>query len=120
MSETKNASQAPADKRAKTDVLCSLDQLKANTIVVADTGDFKLINQYKPTDATTNPSLILQAANKPEYSALIDEAMRTEFEFYAGVIHQTDCDVYLILSNLCKTNSKHQHERNKTRFISKL
>jgi transaldolase len=75
MSETKNVSQAPADKRVKTDGLCSLDQLKEKTIVVADTGDFKLIDQYKPTDATTNPSLILQAANKPEYSALIDEAI---------------------------------------------
>ena len=38
----------------------SLDQLKGMTVVVADTGDFNSIEKYKPTDATTNPSLLLQ------------------------------------------------------------
>ncbi|KAJ1957513.1 sedoheptulose-7-phosphate:D-glyceraldehyde-3- phosphate transaldolase [Linderina pennispora] len=52
-----------------------LDQLKSYTTVVADTGDFESIAQYKPTDATTNPSLILAAANKPQYAHLIDEAI---------------------------------------------
>jgi transaldolase len=36
-----------------------LDQFKKQTIVVADTGDFESIKKYSPTDATTNPSLIL-------------------------------------------------------------
>ncbi|KAJ2722321.1 sedoheptulose-7-phosphate:D-glyceraldehyde-3- phosphate transaldolase [Coemansia sp. Benny D115] len=52
-----------------------LDQLKQYTTVVADTGDFDSIAQYKPTDATTNPSLILAAAGKPQYAPLIDEAI---------------------------------------------
>ena len=54
----------------------SLDQLKATgTTVVSDSGDFASIAKYKPQDATTNPSLILAAAKKPEYAKLIDEAV---------------------------------------------
>ena len=52
-----------------------LEQLKSFTTVVADTGEFEEIKKYKPTDATTNPSLILAAANLPEYQFLIEEAM---------------------------------------------
>ncbi|KAJ2782302.1 sedoheptulose-7-phosphate:D-glyceraldehyde-3- phosphate transaldolase [Coemansia interrupta] len=52
-----------------------LDQLKQYTTVVADTGDFDSIAQYKPTDATTNPSLILAASGKSQYAHLIDEAI---------------------------------------------
>jgi transaldolase len=44
-----------------------LDQLKQFTVVVADTGDFESMKAYQPRDATTNPSLILQAAEKAEY-----------------------------------------------------
>ena len=53
----------------------ALNQLKSHTIVVADTGDFESMRAFKPTDATTNPSLILQAANIAKYGALIDEAV---------------------------------------------
>ncbi|KAL5483469.1 TAL1 [Sanghuangporus weigelae] len=54
----------------------SLDQLKqTGTVVVSDSGDFESIDVYKPQDATTNPSLILAAANKPGYSRLIDAAV---------------------------------------------
>ncbi|SPN99951.1 probable transaldolase [Cephalotrichum gorgonifer] len=54
----------------------SLEQLKASgTVVVSDTGDFASIAQYKPQDATTNPSLILAASKKAEYAALIDNAV---------------------------------------------
>ncbi len=42
-----------------------LDQLKTMTTVVADTGDFETLAQYKPQDSTTNPSLIYQAAQMP-------------------------------------------------------
>ncbi len=52
-----------------------LDQLKKMTTVVADTGDFDSIKQFKPTDATTNPSLILAASQQEEYKHLIDEAI---------------------------------------------
>jgi transaldolase len=55
----------------------SLDQLKATgTVVVSDSGDFESIDAYKPQDATTNPSLILAAANKPQYQKLIDVAVQ--------------------------------------------
>ncbi|CAE6394489.1 unnamed protein product [Rhizoctonia solani] len=54
----------------------SLDQLKAaGTVVVSDTGDFNSIAVYKPQDATTNPSLILAAAGKPDYAKIIDAAV---------------------------------------------
>jgi transaldolase len=53
-----------------------LDQLKQITTVVADTGDFESMKAYKPQDATTNPSLILQAAAKPEYRHLVEQAVR--------------------------------------------
>ena len=48
-----------------------LDALKTLTTVVADTGDFHLIKQFQPQDATTNPSLILKAVQKPEYAPLM-------------------------------------------------
>ena len=53
----------------------SLEQLRNHTIVVADTGDFEQIKLFKPTDATTNPSLILQAAKLPQYQHLIEKAV---------------------------------------------
>lgn len=52
-----------------------LDQLKAYTTVVADTGDFESMKAYQPQDATTNPSLILQAAGKDEYRPLVEKAV---------------------------------------------
>jgi transaldolase len=56
-------------------MITQLDQLKQFTKVVADTGDFESMKAYKPQDATTNPSLILQAATKPEYAHLVDKAV---------------------------------------------
>ena len=55
--------------------MSQLDELKKYTIVVADTGDFESMRAFTPQDATTNPSLILQAAGKPEYRHLIDQAI---------------------------------------------
>lgn len=52
-----------------------LDQLKKFTKVVADTGDFESIKDFKPQDATTNPSLIFAATQKPQYAHLLDEVM---------------------------------------------
>jgi transaldolase len=52
-----------------------LDQLKAMTVVVADTGDINSIKQFRPRDATTNPSLIAAAAQMPEYAKIVDEAL---------------------------------------------
>jgi len=55
--------------------ISSLDQLKAHTVVVADTGDFATMKQFQPRDATTNPSLILKAVQKPEYRPLLERAV---------------------------------------------
>ena len=53
-----------------------LEQLKKFTKVVADTGDFESMKAYQPTDATTNPSLILKAVQQPEYKPLLDKAIK--------------------------------------------
>ena len=53
-----------------------LEQLKSMTQVVADTGDLDAIIQYQPQDATTNPSLLLKAADLPRYQPLLEEAQR--------------------------------------------
>jgi transaldolase len=52
-----------------------LDALKKFTTVVADTGDFRQIDAYLPQDATTNPSLILKAVQKPEYKSLLTDTV---------------------------------------------
>lgn len=51
-----------------------LQQLRNLTTVVADTGDIEAIRKYQPTDATTNPSLLLKAAQLPQYQTLLVEA----------------------------------------------
>lgn len=53
-----------------------LEQLKQSTTVVADTGDFQSMQAYTPRDATTNPSLILKAVQKPEYRPLLEQAVQ--------------------------------------------
>ena len=53
-----------------------LDALKQFTTVVADTGDFKQLGAFKPQDATTNPSLILKAVQKPEYAPLMTDTVK--------------------------------------------
>ena len=52
-----------------------LDSLKRFTTVVADTGDIESMRQFKPQDATTNPSLLLKAAQQPDYRGLVDAAL---------------------------------------------
>ena len=53
----------------------ALNQLKKLTTVVADTGDFERMKEFAPQDATTNPSLILKAVQKPEYRSLLTETV---------------------------------------------
>jgi len=67
--EKSQAASAPAG-------LSQLEQLKKFTRVVADTGDFAQIKDYAPQDATTNPTLIFKATQKPEYQPLVEEAVR--------------------------------------------
>jgi len=52
-----------------------LEALKQFTTVVADTGDFRQLDAYKPQDATTNPSLILKAVQKPDYQPLLADTV---------------------------------------------
>lgn len=52
-----------------------LDSLKRSTVVVADTGDIDAIRRHRPQDATTNPSLLLKAAQQPQYRGLVDAAL---------------------------------------------
>uniref|UniRef100_A0A3P9C7X9 Transaldolase n=1 Tax=Maylandia zebra TaxID=106582 RepID=A0A3P9C7X9_9CICH len=70
-------SSGSPDKRRKME--SALNQLKKHTVVVADTGDFNAIDEYKPQDATTNPSLILAAAKMPAYQQLVDQAIKYAF-----------------------------------------
>ena len=53
-----------------------LEQLRGMTTVVSDTGDINSIEQYKPQDSTTNPSLIAAAAEKPEYQSIVDDVLQ--------------------------------------------
>jgi transaldolase len=57
------------------DAMNQLDALKKFTTVVADTGDFKQLGQFKPQDATTNPSLILKAVQKADYAPVLKDTM---------------------------------------------
>jgi len=52
-----------------------LESLRSMSTVVADTGDMGSIAKFKPTDSTTNPTLILKAAKLPAYASLVDEAV---------------------------------------------
>ncbi|MQQ99800.1 transaldolase [Glaciimonas soli] len=63
-----------------------LDQLKQFTTIVADTGDFQTIKAYAPRDATTNPSLILKAVQKPEYAPLLAQAVKEHATLATGDI----------------------------------
>lgn len=53
-----------------------LDSLRQHTLIVADTGDIDAIRTLQPVDATTNPSLLLKAAQQPDYSHLLDRALQ--------------------------------------------
>jgi transaldolase len=68
-------SQAETSAGAPEAPLNALEQLKRFTTVVADTGDFNSIRAYTPRDATTNPTLILKAVQKPEYAGLLKEVI---------------------------------------------
>ena len=57
-----------------------LEQLKQMTTVVADTGDINSIEKFKPTDSTTNPSLIAAAAAEPAYQSIVDDCLKTARE----------------------------------------
>ena len=70
-----------------------LESLRQYTTVVADTGDIEAIAQHRPQDATTNPSLLFQAAQMPAYHNLVEEASEVASE--QGGIHQRMADEFI-------------------------
>jgi transaldolase len=68
-------STAVAETKKTEAKLNQLEQLKKFTKVVADTADFESMKEFKPQDATTNPSLVYAATQKPEYARLLDEVL---------------------------------------------
>mmetsp|Transcript_4890 Transcript_4890/g.11449 ORF Transcript_4890/g.11449 Transcript_4890/m.11449 type:complete len:333 (-) Transcript_4890:80-1078(-) len=62
-----------------------LEELRKHTVVVCDSGDLDAIAKYKPTDATTNPSLVFQAAQLPQYRHLVEEAVAYGKAQFPGV-----------------------------------
>ena len=78
--------------------MTQLDALKQFTTVVADTGDFKQLAQFQPQDATTNPSLILKAVQKPEYAPLLKDTVarwkdRTMDEVIDRLLVRFGCEI---------------------------
>ncbi len=73
MSNTAVLEQAPSQVG-----ISALEQLRKITRIVADTGDFGTLQAFSPHDATTNPSLIYKAAEKPEYQPLLEKAVRDQ------------------------------------------
>ncbi len=73
-----------------------LDALKQFSLIVADTGDFESIRKYQPRDATTNPSLLLKAAQMPEYTDILSRTL-TETKAQAGTL---EASVKLALDKL--------------------
>lgn len=71
-----------------------LDSLKQHTQIVADTGDINAIRRLQPVDATTNPSLLLKAAQQAEYSHLLDQALRDSAGSYQRLADA--CDLFAI------------------------
>lgn len=72
-----------------------LEQLKKVTTIVADTGDIDAVKVHAPTDATTNPSLILQATEKPQYVHLVEDAVA-----YAKAKGSTQSQIKLLMEKL--------------------
>ena len=83
----------------KGELMNKLDMLKLLTTVVSDSGEFEEIKKYKPTDATTNPSLILAAASLPEYQSLIEEAIEYGKKTAPSKEHLIDCILEKVFVN---------------------
>jgi transaldolase len=86
----KKMSTGTLEKETTGTKLSQLEQLKKFTIVVADTGDFESIKDYKPQDATTNPSLIYAATQKEKYAHLLDEVIADRKKSGLSGAAQTD------------------------------
>ena len=85
-----------------------LDALKQFTTVVADTGDFKQLDAFKPQDATTNPSLILKAVQKPDYQSLLTDTVaqhrgRSLDEIMDRLLVRFGCEILSIIPGRVST-----------------
>lgn len=67
-----------------------LDSLRQHTLIVADTGDIDAIRTLQPVDATTNPSLLLKAAQQPDYAHLLDRALQQAAGSYQRIADACD------------------------------
>src|SRR5262249_24237078 len=76
-----------------------IDSLKRYTTVVADTGDIEAIAAYQPQDATTNPSLLYQAAQQPPYQHLVDDALHYAMHFPGDRAARTEAFMDQLLVN---------------------
>src|SRR5262249_23210761 len=76
-----------------------IESLKRYTTVVADTGDIDAIAEYHPQDATTNPSLLFQAAQKPQYANLVDDALHYAMHFPGDRTARTEAFMDHLLVN---------------------
>jgi transaldolase len=76
-----------------------LESLKQYSTVVADTGDIEAIAEYQPQDATTNPSLLYQAAQKPQYEHLVDDALHHAMHFPGDRAARTEAFMDKLLVN---------------------
>src|SRR5438552_3473306 len=79
--------------------MTQLESLKRFTTVVADTGDIEAIALHKPQDATTNPSLLYQAAQKPQYQHLVDDALHYAMHFPGDRAARTEAFMDKLLVN---------------------
>jgi len=85
-----------------------LDALRQYTTVVADTGDFRQMAEFKPRDATTNPSLILKAVQKPEYRPLLQQTVdqfrgRPLDEIVDRLLVRFGCDILSVIPGRVST-----------------
>src|SRR5689334_6001072 len=76
-----------------------LESLRQYTTVVADTGDIDAIAEYKPQDATTNPSLLYQAAQRPQYEHLVDDALEHAIQVQGDRATRTEAFMDRLLVN---------------------
>ncbi|CAK9298646.1 unnamed protein product [Gordionus sp. m RMFG-2023] len=80
----------------------ALEQLKQHTIVVADTGDIEKIKQFKPQDATTNPSLLLAAIENKNYQHLLDDAIQYAKQSSKNIDEQVELGMEKLYINFGK------------------
>src|SRR5258706_9965614 len=82
-------SSAINDKKTTSTKLNDLEQIKKFTTVVADTADFESIREFKPQDATTNPSLVYAATQKANYSHFLEEVLVERRNSGLGARHRS-------------------------------